>query len=92
MTSQRERTDDYDRVVTKINDRWRVIICRDGIQWILQKREGERDGRARWTGVSYSTGRKALIRVVFDHGCEPQPGAMDCLNALPEKIEQMKNE
>lgn len=34
----RESADDYHRVVAVLNDRWRVIECRDGIQWVLQRR------------------------------------------------------
>ncbi len=85
MTSHKERDDDYDRVVTKINDRWRVIICRDGIQWILQKRDGQRNGKPRWAGASYSTTRYALIRETFRKSGNLQPGALDCLSDLPQK-------
>jgi len=60
--SHRERDDDYTRVIAQLNSRWRVIVCKDGIQWIVQKRDGTRDGRPRWTGVSYHLERKALIR------------------------------
>lgn len=92
MTSHKERDDDYYRVITKINDRWRVIVCRDGIQWILQKQDGKRGGKARWTGVSYCTTRSALIRVTAGKCGNLKSGSMDCLNALPEKIEQTKND
>ena len=92
MTSHRERDHDYYRVITEINDCLRVIICCDGIQWILQKREGKRDVKPRWTGVSYCTTRSALIRVTLGKCRNFKSGAMDCLNALPEKIEQTEND
>lgn len=91
MTTHRESDDDYDQIVTRINDRWRVIVCRDGLQWILQKREGKRGGKARWTGVSYSTTRKALITATHAHCCDRQTGAMECLKGLPNNIEDVAN-
>ena len=92
MTSHKERDDDYYRVITKINDCLRVIICCDGLQWILQKREGKRHGKPRWTGVSYCITRSALIRVTLGKCRNLKSGAMDCLNALPEKIEHLTDE
>ena len=65
--SHRERDADYRHIVTELSDRWRLIVCRDGLQWIIQRRDGERSGRARWTGVYYCQTREALIR--------PQPEA-----------------
>jgi hypothetical protein len=35
MADLNESYDDYPRVVAKLNDRWRVIECRDRVQWIL---------------------------------------------------------
>ena len=51
--SHRESADNYARIVARLDDDGRVIVCRDGLQWILQRRDGERGGRARWTGVGY---------------------------------------
>jgi hypothetical protein len=49
--SQSEEADDYRAIVVRLNERWRVIACSAGIQWILQravgKRHGERVGRLR---------------------------------------------
>jgi len=35
MADLNESYDGYPRVVAKLNDRWRVIECRDRVQWIL---------------------------------------------------------
>lgn len=48
-----ETADDYRHVVAQLSDGWRVIVCAGGIQWILQRRDGERAGRARWVGIDY---------------------------------------
>ena len=49
--THRERDDGYKGVVTQLTTRWRVIICKDGIQWILQRKEASHGGP--WRGVSY---------------------------------------
>jgi hypothetical protein len=33
-----ETADDYDRIVARIGSDWRIIECRDRLQWILQRR------------------------------------------------------
>ena len=44
----REEAEDYPAVVAVIGCGWRVIECRDGIQWILQRQTGKRHGQPRW--------------------------------------------
>ena len=52
--SRIETADDYFRVIARLNPRWRVIECRDGIQWILQRRGSpEKARRDDWRGRSY---------------------------------------
>lgn len=43
-----EKSDDYYNVALRINDKWRVIVCPDGIQWILQYRKGTYQGKPAW--------------------------------------------
>jgi hypothetical protein len=83
----RESADDYRAVVAILNDRWRIIECRDGIQWILQRRAGERHGRPRWDGRSYCRTKEALIRVCRDYAGEFDPAAAAVLASLPERID-----
>ena len=83
----RESADDYHRAIVVLNDRWRVIECRNGIQWILQRQAGERHGRPRWDGGSYCRTKEALIRI-----CRATAGAIDSaaagvLASLPERID-----
>jgi hypothetical protein len=83
-----EEADDYHAVVAQLSDSWRVIICRAGIQWILQHREGARHGRARWTGRSYCRTSEALNRLSRKHAAHLRPDAAAILAALPERIEE----
>ena len=55
-----ESADDYP-VVAQLGLKWRVIECRDGEQWILQKKSNK------WEGRSYCRTSAALRRVVKEH-------------------------
>ena len=84
-TSRKESAGDYGAIVCQLNDQWRVIECRNGIQWILQRRANKAGGDA-WYGRSYCCTKKALIRVCRAHSGEINPNAMAVLDALPERI------
>lgn len=85
LPNHRETASDYSAVVAVLNKHWRVIRCRDDLQWILQSRDGQRAGGARWTGSSYHTDREALIRVCRTRAGHCTPSAMTILAALPER-------
>lgn len=86
--SHRESDENYRAVVVVLNDRWRVIACRDGMQWILQYRaSSETARRVEWKGRSYCQTKKALLRDTRYHAGEVSPAAMTILEALPERIE-----
>ena len=62
----RETADHYRGEIFR-KGRFRVILCRDGIQWILQRKKGGA-GR-RWQALGYFTNRAALIRLWTAQGC-----------------------
>jgi hypothetical protein len=80
----RETAGDYPNIVARLSDKWRVILCGAGIQWILQRRDGERAGRARWAGVGYCRTREALLRLCRASSERVDPAAWAALIALPE--------
>jgi hypothetical protein len=82
-----EEADGYGAVVAQLNDNWRVIVCRSGIQWILQRRGGERHGRARWEGRSYCRTNEAIKRLSRRFAGAMEPAAAATLAALPERID-----
>jgi hypothetical protein len=66
--------------LTCLDDRTRVIDCRDSIQWIVQRREG-----SHWRGLSFCRTREALIRDAKCRlGKELPKDALAVLQALPE--------
>ena len=58
--SRMESADDYPRVVAELG-KWRVVECRDGEQWILQRKSGT------WEARSFCRTSEALRRVVREH-------------------------
>ncbi|MBZ9975965.1 hypothetical protein [Mesorhizobium sp. BR-1-1-10] len=83
----REESENYPAVVVKLNAGWRVIECRDGIQWILQRLAGKRHGQARWEGRSYCRTRQALLRLI--HRCCGPVGIAELavVEALPNWVD-----
>lgn len=73
-----ESYNDYDGVICHLGDRWRVIECRDGIQWILQTRHGKQ-----WDGRSYCQTRQVLLRCIRERIGECDTAAVQ---ALPDWI------
>jgi hypothetical protein len=80
-----ETADNYQAVVAVLNDRHRVIVCKEGIQWILQRREKSPAERP-WRGLHYCQTRKALIRLSGAFSPAVDPIAMKTLVELPEHI------
>jgi hypothetical protein len=82
----REEADAYPAIVAKLNSTWRVIECRDRIQWILQRRAGKRHGQPRWDGRCYCRTRDGLLRRVRELASEIEPVASAFLKNLPDWI------
>jgi hypothetical protein len=85
--NRKESSDSYSNVVTTLNRKWRVIRCRDGIQWILQSRDSLKAAVGVWRGRSYCRSKEALLRVCAAHAGEIDPSAAAVLAALPDRIE-----
>jgi len=84
--SNRERDDGFSQVVVQLAPRWRVIVCKDHLQWIIQKRSAEPLHRGEWRGQSYVTSRNSLIRLCASLGLLSDDNARDRLEALPEQF------
>ena len=83
--SHRERDDAYRNVVAQLAPRWRVIVCKDGIQWILQRKEASHGGP--WRGMSYHTNREGLSRACGSLEALRSSG-LDAVEAFPEFISE----
>ena len=84
--SRRERDETYWGVIVALSDRWRVILCKDEIQFILQKRSVAPPNTGTWAGKSYSTSRSGLIAACSDRGLLSEPSVRQVLGALPSDV------
>ena len=78
-----EQQQDYPYVVVNIRTHFRLIECRDNIQWILQRRDKNKE---RWRAISYFMFKKSMIRVFDEHGLDT-----GLLDTLPELFESRFN-
>lgn len=63
MSEHRETRDGYCRTIVSDGSH-RVILCKDGIQWIIQRRRPNAEaGRAAWDALGYCTSKTALMRL-----------------------------
>ena len=66
-TDHRETADDYRGVVWR-DGRYRIAECRDGIQWLFQRRRPGFPGvEAAWDTLGYATTRNGLMRLHRAH-------------------------
>ena len=76
---KKEQSQDYPFVIKYLSNRYRLIECRDRIQWILQRRD---KNVPRWRGIYYFLNTQSMSRIFrqfdLDNGVVDQ---------LPERFE-----
>ena len=82
--NRNESSDSYSDVVAVLNRKWRVIRCRDNVQWVLQSRDSATAAKGVWRGRSHCGTKEALLRVCAAHASELDPTAVGLLAELPE--------
>jgi len=85
--SHRERDNDYAYVVVKLAPRYRVILCPQGLQWIVQKKECSHSGH--WRAKQYLTSRDSLIEACGKRDLLSDANAEAVLHALPDNVSQL---
>ena len=88
--SHRERDDNYHGVIVQLAPRWRIIECRDAIQWIIQKRSAKPLNPGYWFGASYVTERNKLIELSTALGLLSEPSLWAVLEALPSSATELR--
>ncbi len=85
--NRREGDEAYSKVIVVITDRIRIVECRDGIQWILQKRVSAKTAtKAQWRGLKYHRSREDLITGLVRLKLHLTPEQLAVLRTLPEWI------
>jgi hypothetical protein len=73
-----EESDHYARFVARLNPQWRVVVCADGLQWILQTRRGQD-----WRNRYYYRSREGLVFGVREYAGDIGGDAPVVLLRLP---------
>ena len=60
--SHKERDGNYFAVVAMLTPRWRVVLCKNGIQFILQRHFAETLHSGAWRSSSFHVSRDSLIQ------------------------------
>ena len=81
-TRRQEQSDAYPSIA-RVNPSWRVIRCRDDMQWILQRRDG-----ATWRGNSFHRDRDVLLDRIASRCGEVDAAVVDAIRALPVRYER----
>lgn len=81
-----EKSDDYSKTVIQLNEKWRVIECKDGIHWILQIRKGKYKGKVAWRSRSFCRTKDGLSRCIREYSGRLTAETNRKLSALPERL------
>ena len=57
----RESSDDYSEVILNFFADYRLIKCKHGLQWIIQKRSAHRPNVGVWVGIGHVTSKSMLL-------------------------------
>ena len=84
--SHRERDDAYIGTIIQFSPRWRLVLCKDQIQWIIQKKESSHRGF--WRSKQYLTCKDSVFEACGRLGllCDESIRAM--LEVLPARANQ----
>ena len=85
--SHRERDNDFAYVVVKLAPRYRVILCPQRLQWIVQQQECSH--AEPWRAKSYHTSRDSLLSACGKRDFLSDPNVEAVLHALPDHVRQM---
>ena len=85
--SHRERDNDFAYVVVKLAPRYRVILCPQGLQWIIQEKEASHE--APWRAEQHLTSRDSLIEACGKRGLLSDPNSEAVLHELPDHVSQL---
>ena len=81
--SYAERDDAYANVILVLSPRWRLIICKDGRQYVLQRRSSNSPNVGVWIGKSHNMTKAGLILSGSQLGLLKTIDVIEGLLALP---------
>jgi len=81
--SHRERDDAYLGTIVQFSPRWRLVVCKDQMQWIIQRKESSHRGF--WRGKHYLTCKDSVLKASVRLGLIADPKARAALHELPAR-------
>ena len=81
--THKERDENYFAVVAELVPRWRVILCKNGTQFILQRHFAETLHSGAWRSSSFHVSRDSLIKACVTLGLLSDPKLEQLLADLP---------
>jgi hypothetical protein len=84
--SHRERDDVYIGTIIQFSPRWRLVLCKDQIQWIIQKKESSHRGF--WRSKQYLTRKDSVLEASGRLGLLSGPKVEAVLHSLPNYAKQ----
>jgi len=85
MPTHRESDDTYRWVVAVLAEDLRVILCRNALQYIPQRRYAGGLRGVEWRSICYCASKKSLMRALEGRESRSGPVSTAPLAALPEK-------
>ena len=86
--THRERDDAYIGAIVQFAPRWRLVLCKDQIQWIIQKKESSHRGF--WRGKQYMTSKESVFEACGRLGLLSDANTEAVLHALPDRASDTK--
>lgn len=84
--SHRERDDAYIGTIVKFSSRWRLILCKDQMQWIIQKKESSHRGF--WRSKQYLMCKDSVLEASVRLGLLYDASIKASIEALPARANQ----
>ena len=81
--SHRERDEAYLGAIVQFSPRWRLVFCKDQMQWIIQKKESSHRGF--WRGKQYLTCNYSVLKASVRLGLLSDLKVEAVLHALPKR-------
>ena len=81
--SYAERDDSYANVILVLSPRWRLITCKNGRQYVLQRRSSKMPNVGVWIGKSHNMTKAGLILSGSQLGLLKTIDVIEGLLALP---------
>lgn len=79
--SKAESSPTYSKTIATLNEAHRLVICKDDLQWIIQRLYGQK-----YEGIRYCRSKRGLLRSINDLRFTLSPEGKAAIDSLPDWI------